>query len=115
MRILTTLHRTLKFQHESRVRRMPVSTSGLTKQNEVLAGQHLRYQCLHSLRLVLSLISMRQGEIMANLLVRGVDDTLVQSLRELAAAHGRSSEAEHREILARALRRPKRKSFAEVL
>lgn len=52
---------------------------------------------------------------MANLLVRGVDDTLVQSLRELAAAHGRSSEAEHREILARALRRPKRKSFAEVL
>jgi plasmid stability protein len=52
---------------------------------------------------------------MANLLVRGVDDALVQSLRELAAAHGRSSEAEHREILARALRRPKRKSFAEVL
>jgi plasmid stability protein len=52
---------------------------------------------------------------MANLLVRGVDDALVQSLRELAAAHGRSSEAEHRAILARALRRPKRKSFAEVL
>jgi len=52
---------------------------------------------------------------MANLLVRGVDEALVQSLRELAAAHGRSSEAEHREILARALRRPKRKSFAEVL
>lgn len=52
---------------------------------------------------------------MANLLVRGVDDSLVQSLRELAAAHGRSAEAEHREILARALRRPKRKSFAEVL
>jgi plasmid stability protein len=52
---------------------------------------------------------------MANLLVRNVDDSLVQSLRELAAAHGRSAEAEHREILAKALRKPKRKSFAEVL
>ena len=52
---------------------------------------------------------------MANLLVRGVDDALVQSLREQAAAHGRSAEAEHREILARALRGPKKRSFAEAL
>jgi plasmid stability protein len=52
---------------------------------------------------------------MANLLVRGIDDALVQSLREQAAAHGRSAEAEHREILARALRRPKKRSFAEAL
>ena len=52
---------------------------------------------------------------MANLLVRGIDDALVQSLREQAAAHGRSAEAEHREILARALRRPRKRSFAEVL
>lgn len=52
---------------------------------------------------------------MANLLVRGIDDSLVQRLREQAAAHGRSAEAEHREILARALRTTKRKSFAEVL
>lgn len=52
---------------------------------------------------------------MANLLVRNVDENLVQSLRERAAAHGRSAEAEHREILAEALRKPKRKSFAEVL
>lgn len=36
---------------------------------------------------------------MANLLVRGIDDALVQRLREQAAAHGRSAEAEHREIL----------------
>jgi antitoxin FitA len=55
------------------------------------------------------------GIAMANLLVRNVDENLVQSLRELAAAHGRSAEAEHREILAKALRRPTRKSFAEVL
>lgn len=52
---------------------------------------------------------------MATLLVRNVDDTLVQSLRELAASHGRSAEAEHREILAKALRKPKRKSFVEIL
>lgn len=53
--------------------------------------------------------------IMANLLVRNVDEALVQSLRERAAAHGRSAEAEHREILAKALRQPQRKTFAEVL
>jgi antitoxin FitA len=52
---------------------------------------------------------------MANLLVRGIDDALVQSLREQAASHGRSVEAEHREILALALRRTKKRSFAEVL
>ena len=39
---------------------------------------------------------------MATLLVRNVDDMLVKSLRELAARHGRSAEAEHREILAKA-------------
>jgi plasmid stability protein len=52
---------------------------------------------------------------MASLLVRGLDEALVQTLRELAAAHGQSAEAEHRDILARALRRPNRKSFAQVL
>ncbi|WP_084162665.1 FitA-like ribbon-helix-helix domain-containing protein [Paraburkholderia bannensis] len=52
---------------------------------------------------------------MPNLLVRNVDESLVQSLRERAAAHGRSAEAEHREILAQALRGTHRRSFAEVL
>lgn len=52
---------------------------------------------------------------MAQLLVRDVDEALVQALRERAARHGRSAEAEHREILARALRLTKRRSFAEVL
>jgi plasmid stability protein len=52
---------------------------------------------------------------MANLLVRNVDEALVQSLREQAAAHGRSAEAEHREILAKALHGTQRKTFAEVL
>jgi plasmid stability protein len=52
---------------------------------------------------------------MPDLLVRGVDETLVRALEERAGAHGRSAEAEHREILAEALARPRRRSFAEVL
>ena len=52
---------------------------------------------------------------MANLVVRNLDDALVRRLKERAAAHGRSAEAEHREILARALRGPQRRTFAEVL
>ncbi|MCO1370436.1 DNA-binding protein [Burkholderia multivorans] len=52
---------------------------------------------------------------MASLWVRNVDEALVQSLRERAAAHGRSVEAEHCEMLAEALRTPTRKTFAEVL
>ena len=52
---------------------------------------------------------------MAQLLVRDVDDAIVQALRERAARHGRSAEAEHREILAKALRRTRRRSLAAVL
>ena len=40
---------------------------------------------------------------MADLLVRGVDDALVRTLKARAGAHGRSAEAEHRAILAAAL------------
>jgi antitoxin FitA len=52
---------------------------------------------------------------MAELLVRGIDEELVWALEERAKAHGRSAEAEHREILVAALARPRRRSFAEVL
>ncbi len=52
---------------------------------------------------------------MADLLVRGVDEEIVRALKERAGAHGRSAEAEHREILAAALLRPRKRSFAEVL
>lgn len=52
---------------------------------------------------------------MADLLVRGVDDALVQSLKKRAGAHGRSAEAEHREILAAALLTPPRRNLAELL
>ena len=52
---------------------------------------------------------------MAQLLVRDVDEAIVKALRNRAARNGRSAEAEHREILAQALRRTRRRSFAEVL
>ena len=50
-----------------------------------------------------------------NLVVRNVDEDIVQSLKEQAAKHGRSAEAEHREILKAALKRPRKRSFNEVL
>jgi antitoxin FitA len=37
------------------------------------------------------------------LIVRGVDDDVVRALKRRAASHGRSAEAEHREILRDAL------------
>lgn len=40
---------------------------------------------------------------MATLTVRGLDDDLVRKLRVRAAEHGRSAEAEHREILRQVL------------
>ena len=40
---------------------------------------------------------------MARLTVRNVTDQVVRALKRRAAAHGRSAEAEHREILRRAL------------
>jgi len=39
----------------------------------------------------------------AQLLVRNIDDALARALKSRAAAHGRSAEAEHREILRAAL------------
>lgn len=40
---------------------------------------------------------------MSNLLVRNVEPEIVERLRQRARAHGRSAEAEHREILRAAL------------
>ncbi|MGC2164741.1 MAG: DNA-binding protein [Gallionella sp.] len=50
-----------------------------------------------------------------NLVVRNVDEEVALALKKLAAAHGRSAEAEHREILKSVLQGPKRRSAAEVL
>lgn len=52
---------------------------------------------------------------MPDLLVRGVDEGIVRALKERAGAHGRSAEAEHREILVQALARPQRRTLADAL
>ncbi len=52
---------------------------------------------------------------MTRLLVRDLDPAIVLALKKRAAKHGRSAEAEHREILKQALLGPKKKTFAEVL
>lgn len=52
---------------------------------------------------------------MAQLVVRNLEDELVQALKQRAAAQGSSAEEAHRQILQAALRGPKRRSFAEVL
>ena len=41
---------------------------------------------------------------MAQLIVRNLDDQIVRELKMRAVRHGRSAEAEHREILRQALR-----------
>jgi len=50
-----------------------------------------------------------------NLVVRNIDEDVALALKQVAASHGRSAEAEHREILKSALMRPKRRSVADVL
>ena len=50
-----------------------------------------------------------------NLVVRNVDEDVALALKQRAAANGRSAEAEHREILKAALKRPRRRSVADVL
>jgi len=52
---------------------------------------------------------------LANLVVRKLDQRIVDALKQRAARHGRSAEAEHRALLEESLLSPRRKSFAEVL
>ena len=52
---------------------------------------------------------------MANLIVRDIDESLVLALKQRAAKHGRSAEAEHRLILASVLLRPRKRHLADVL
>ena len=50
-----------------------------------------------------------------NLVVRNVEEKVALALKQRAALHRRSAEAEHREILKQTLHRAKRRSFADVL
>jgi plasmid stability protein len=61
------------------------------------------------------MIPIKGATMATNLVVRNVDEDVALALKQLAAAHGRSAEAEHREILRSVLQRPKRRSVAEIL
>ena len=52
---------------------------------------------------------------MADLLVRGVEEVLVRALKKQAGEHGRSAEAEHRDILKAVLLSPPRRTLADLL
>jgi plasmid stability protein len=53
---------------------------------------------------------------MAQLIVRNLEENIVQELKERAAQNGHSAEAEHREILRKALLAPRnRRSIKEML
>lgn len=52
---------------------------------------------------------------MPSLVVRNLDESIINALKARALAHHRSTEAEHRAILAEVLAMPQRKTFAEAL
>ncbi len=67
-------------------------------------------------RAIIAIIQLAEkGGKMANLVVRNLDQRLVDALKQRAVRHGRSAEAEHRAILEAALLLTPKKSFAEVL
>ena len=57
----------------------------------------------------------QERSVMANLIVRNLDPRIVQALKQRAARHGRSAEAEHRALLESVLLQPPRRSFTEAL
>ena len=66
---------------------------------------------------MIALISSECGQkhfMAGNLHVRNLDDELIARLKRRAARHGRSAEAEHREILRQALAQEEESSF-EIL
>jgi antitoxin FitA len=52
---------------------------------------------------IIDLNELMEAIMAGNLLVRNLDDELIAKLKRRAARHGRSAEAEHREILHQAL------------
>jgi plasmid stability protein len=59
---------------------------------------------------------MRKGGSMSQLIVRNLEEEVIRELKLRAARHGRSAEAEHREILREALLPARaRKSLKELL
>lgn len=65
--------------------------------------------------LISKYLEQRESADMATLIVRNLDQRIVDALKQRAARHGRSAEAEHRELLRSALLRTPRRSLAEAL
>ena len=62
------------------------------------------------------MIAMKDSVATRQLIVRNVDERLVRALKRRASKHGRSAEAEHREILRSALAGDlERMSFKDAL
>jgi plasmid stability protein len=54
-------------------------------------------------REIIEIVDLTESQMAGNLHVRNLDDDLIARLKRRAARHGRSTEAEHREILRQAL------------
>jgi plasmid stability protein len=78
------------------------AASGFTRIHEVIS-------------LISKYLEQRESADMATLIVRNLDPRIVDALKQRAARHGRSAEAEHRELLRSALLRTPRRSLAEAL
>ena len=52
---------------------------------------------------------------MPSLVVRNLDEAIINALKQRAVEHQRSTEAEHRAILVEVLLKPPRRIFAEAL
>jgi plasmid stability protein len=65
--------------------------------------------------LISKYLEYRESADMATLIVRNLDQRIVDALKQRAARHGRSAEAEHRELLRSALLRAPRRSLADLL
>lgn len=61
------------------------------------------------------MIATHREGIVAQLIVRNLEDSVVKALRERAAGKGRSTEAEHREILREALSKVRRHTSLKAL
>jgi plasmid stability protein len=63
---------------------------------------------------IIDLDDLKESSMTGNLHVRNLDDELIARLKRRAARHGRSTEAEHREILRQALAAEDEPSFEDL-
>jgi antitoxin FitA len=63
---------------------------------------------------IIEINKIAERQMAGNLHVRNLDDDLIARLKRRAARHGRSTEAEHREILRQVLGREEEPSFEKL-